>query len=439
MNKIWTFSMGFVLLIIFSIGLNAQTKCIAEFVIHDDIIRICNNGLYGYADRNFKEIIPPQYEYGKAFDNGYCVVKKDGKWGVINKKNKVIIPFIYRDIINYGKGIFTIHTDTSINIAKIRTNKLNVYPEKLLNVIRKDGGFIISSVNGKSGVIDYDLNLIIPFEYEGIQDYTEGMTKISIFVDEELLIGYYDNKAREVIPRKYILGTNFSKSMAGVMNARKEVVPVGPDDDCCNIANHCYHVYYHDLYWEIINNKGERIIDGKFDTVLNPNEGMMPVRKDGKWGYVNNKGKLVVDCIYDKVSDFKEGLAFVEKDSKVKLINNKGKDLTEPIFDKIEVSYETYNFYGGYAVVKQNHFYGLIDKKGRVVADFQYEAAKRHSEGLIPVTKNGKAGYINTKGEVAIDLIYEFAAPFKEGFAYVRHNNEAFIINTKGNCAWNCD
>lgn len=439
MKRFIVISSLFALISLLSISSNAQKKCIQEFVINDDIIRICDNGLYGYADKNFKVIIQPQYDYGKAFDNGYCVVKKDNKWGVIDKKNNLIIPIIYREVVNYGKSIFAIHSDTSINIAKINKNKFKIYPENLINILRKNDGFILSSHTGEMGVVDYDLNLLIPFNYDIIHDFTENLAKVSVFVDEEVLIGYFNDKGEEVIPRKYIIGTNFSNSMAGVMSARKEVVPVGPNDDCCSIANHCYHVYYHDTYWEIINKKGLRIIDMTFDTVLNPTEGIMPVRKDGKWGFVNHRGKLIVDCLYDKVTNFNEGIAAVEKDSKVKFINKKGKDLTEPIYDKIEISYETYIFHNGYALAKKGYKYGVINKKGKEVSKFEYEACKRHSQGLIPVVKNGKSGYINTKGEVVIDFIYDFAAQFRNGFAYVRHNDDVFIINTKGKCAYYCD
>lgn len=421
------------------VNLEAQNKCSSEFLVVEDIIRICDNGLYGYSDIKFNTIIKPQYDYGKAFLGGYCVVKKNNKWGVIDVNNKVIVPFEYDEIQNFGNKLFSLKQDRILKLCRINKGNFEIYKGDFSDIRPKDRGFIVVSMEGLFGIVGNDLKELIPCKLENIYEYNDGMICSIIFQDEERLRGYYNEKSKEVIPHKYILATSFDNSMAGVMSANKEIVPVRPDEPCCHVANHCFHVHYHNEYWEIIDKNGNRLIELTFDTVYAPTDGMMAVRKDGKWGFVNNKGNLVVKFEYDRVNQFKDGFAAVEKNGKTKFINKKGKSITEPIYEQIENSYETYTFINEFAIVKKGFKYGVIDKKGKEVVSFDYYILKRYSDGLICAEKNGKYGYIDKKGKVIIDFIYDFAQPFKNKFAYVRHNDKMFIINTKGDCVWNCD
>src|SRR5882762_9132873 len=51
-------------------------------------------GKWGYTSEGFTfKSIPPQYEYAEDFEYGLAVVKQNGKWGVINNKGELIVPF----------------------------------------------------------------------------------------------------------------------------------------------------------------------------------------------------------------------------------------------------------------------------------------------------------------------------------------------------------
>src|SRR5690348_2918687 len=51
--------------------------------------------LWGYATIDKSILITPQFEQAQLFYEGYAAVKKNGKWGYINKAGKMVIPFIY--------------------------------------------------------------------------------------------------------------------------------------------------------------------------------------------------------------------------------------------------------------------------------------------------------------------------------------------------------
>jgi len=100
------------------------------------------------------------------------------------------------------------------------------------------------------------------------------------------------------------------------------------------------------------------------------------VEKDGKEGHVDRNGKVTTPLIYDSVaSEFKEGLAQVKKDGKTGCVNLNGKLVIPLQFDEIG------EFYNGTAVITKElghayahwqRFYGLIDKKGKVIIETNF-------------------------------------------------------------------
>ncbi len=53
------------------------------------------NGKWGFVDKTEKVIIPFQYDYVARFKEGLAGVNKDGKWGYINQQGEIVIPLQY--------------------------------------------------------------------------------------------------------------------------------------------------------------------------------------------------------------------------------------------------------------------------------------------------------------------------------------------------------
>lgn len=66
-----------------------------------------------------------------------------------------------------------------------------------------------------------------------------------------------------------------------------------------------------------------------FDRVWAFEDGLAPVKKDGKQGFVNKKGEVVILLIYDFVDYFNEGKAAVLKDDEWFYINKKGERIED--------------------------------------------------------------------------------------------------------------
>jgi hypothetical protein len=88
--------------------------------------------------------------------------------------------------------------------------------------------------------------------------------------------------------------------------------------------------------WGYIDLKGKVAIDFLFDDARCFNEGLAPVKLNGKYGYINNKGKVIIDCMYENSSGFHKGVAVVEdNENKFGFINNKGAWLIKPEYDSV--------------------------------------------------------------------------------------------------------
>lgn len=89
---------------------------------YDDIDRYFNglaavkkNGKWGYIDKSKNVVIPIEYEEVqksfmtdncRSFDGKYIPVKKNGKMGIIDKQNQIVVPFEYDVIMQGEDGVF---------------------------------------------------------------------------------------------------------------------------------------------------------------------------------------------------------------------------------------------------------------------------------------------------------------------------------------------
>ena len=66
--------------------------------------------------------------------------------------------------------------------------------------------------------------------------------------------------------------------------------------------------------WNFYTLQGARL-PGEWEEARAFQEGLAPVKTQGKWGFADKTGKLVIPAQYKEVRSFSEGLAAVKKDS----------------------------------------------------------------------------------------------------------------------------
>lgn len=170
----------------------------------------------------------------------------------------------------------------------------------------------------------------------------------------------------------------------------------------------------------------KNIADVQFDELYANDNSTFMAKKDGKWAILSKQLEPITEYKFTDVvlnsqgKVFKEGYAMVKDEAGYFLINKAGEEMYSTRYAHAK-GYE-----GGHcAVADANGNWGFANLKGELIVDYQYEDAKSFSDRLAAVQTDGKWGYINQYNDIKIDAKYEDAFPFVEGSALAK-NDEGF-------------
>ncbi len=422
---------------------------ISEFT-KNELIAVKKNRKWGVVNRDGELLTPLKYDNIREFDDEFVLVNIDdttsdsnynsywrGKWGLLNKNGEEITPIKYSRIEKFGFESRISSDDEFIFI--------NIDDGKLAD------GYTNLYWRGKWGLINREGREIVPAKYDIILNFSDGLAPVNIGVNgmgerggSGKNIAYYggkwgfiDRDGREAIPLKYNDVEHFHDGVAAIIYKNK----IG-----------------------FINKMGREIIPPIYDgdpwsfDYQNFSDGVIKLKLNGKWGFVDKNGKKIGDFIYDYVGNFGGGIAAVHKNKKLGFINKDGKLIVPLIYDPL-YDQERDNIYDyeitsillseGLVSVILNDKLGFIDKSGKEIIPFIYEPFTSYenviisyfSEGLAPVLLNGKFGFIDREGKEILPFIYDSHVClydyqdycFKDGKARVHLNGKWGFIDKKGN------
>lgn len=207
--------------------------------------------------------------------------------------------------------------------------------------------------------------------------------------------------------------------------------------------------------WGYANKEGEIMIKPKYEEAGEFREEITWVKKNGKYGYINKKGNRKTRFKFDEANYFGFGTAAVKKGDKKYCINLKGKK-SECRYGcggtiTIMQRFQTYQYKGkigileydivkneegrsvqevdslpliwdefkenqrGYAAVRKDSSWGIINDSGELVVDYQYDLIEVHPTAyrrnkFFKIKKDGKYGFLNEEGELVVKPKYKKAA-----------------------------
>ncbi len=145
------------------------------FIGGASMVKTTSKSKVGYIGANGQWIIPPTYDNGHTFDNGRVLVSLNGKWGCVDMKAKVLIPFEFYSImiksdkaglrywVRREKGANFELFDISEGASVLEPKYADAYPfDQLCHGLAKVNP---SNMKNTWGAIDRQGNVVIPFEY----------------------------------------------------------------------------------------------------------------------------------------------------------------------------------------------------------------------------------------------------------------------------------
>jgi len=363
--------------------LNRNLQVIADFGVYTKAEPITEFGFaivkkgdyYGVINSSGKIVVPCEYsliEHPRKPNQGLYnefYVKKDGKYGILNKKAEFISDIIYDSLERDYCGI---KDSTQVIFHAKRGNLFGVinevgkilFPAEFEEINFFEGNYSsIAKKGGLYGLINSHGDIILPFAYKNITSPKDWDYYI---LQKDKSYGVIDKQSlKEIFPMEY-----------------QGIEP-------------CFY-------------DGNRFI----------------AKKNGFYGIITRKKQIISPFEYDKISNWVEygpKEHFVVKDGKEGLISRDGKIVIPPIYDKIFVDNSTL------IKVQKNGAYGTINWKNEIVHPILYETILWEwpfltGKGLdtIYVKKSGKYFATNINGKVIVEFVSEKS--IKDKFEYLLRN-----------------
>lgn len=273
---------------------------------------------YFFINRKGERIIPKKFDAANDFENGVAVVGKtvfkDNKpkllYGIIDTSGKEIIPLIYLEIHPAFKknksnpNLFIAKQDSTFRWGMIDSKNKEILPFKFKQFEKFDGNnraitTIDTIIDNKKmqywGIIDITGKTIVQFKYNNsIERFKNGRAKVKNHISQMDYIGIIDSTGYEIVPPKYQDIKEFKNGYA--------VVRIGQ----------------HKYLYGVIDSTGKEIIPPIYRYIDSFNEGIALMSKGTdssatvvKYGYINNKGIVIVEPKFDEAVAMKNGIACV--------------------------------------------------------------------------------------------------------------------------------
>ena len=235
--------------------------------------------------------------------------------------------------------------------------------------------YFITSIDGKSGVIDKTGKTIVEPQYDYVQIPNPS---------KPIFVCLYDYSADSKEYTSKVLNGNNKEILTNYKNV--QAIP---------------------------NNNTS--INNSYQTQI------LRYKENDKYGVVSINGKKITPAIYESIEtlEYKDGILKVEKDGKYGLIDLNGEEIVKTEYNSIETDgyyYENSKYEkAGYIVnirTDEGYRYGYINYKGRQTLDTMYTNIKRITEikddnvVYLITYNNGKAGILKN-GQTLIENKYE--------------------------------
>jgi len=429
---------------------------------------------YGMINNKGDVIMKPEYEYIASASYDKMYFKKDGKYAVMDKNRKIIIPadsalsitrgkkqvlFIYGNKVkvfdNNGKLVKTftegnikpyttgfaanedslrVSYDAAVEIINPATGTKKQVPSAEAGDFNEEGIFLAKNKSFKYDFYDYSGKKLNTEGYYAAVNFSEG---ICVLQDNSNSKPYLADKTFKKIKE---LSLNFqgpfSEGLAACTNpAMSQVVYINKNGDqvfsvTAKEGGRCINgrIAIKDAYgwFSYLDKTGKGIGKQSWNGLGDFSDGLAAVKGDGKWGFVDSTGNEVIPTQFDEVSSFTNGAAVVKINGKYKLINKKGEAIGNILY---EGAGDPAN--GTFPLMKGDKV-GLVDNKGNVIVGFNYKNIRPMREERTWAMQDGKWGLLDSKGNTITGFIYKDVGDFENGYAKVKVGDKIALINKMG-------
>jgi hypothetical protein len=297
---------------------------------------------YGvYNSRIKKLVIPVEYERIEISTPGMFIVYKDRRYAVIDSLGQVLLPPDFEAITRFTGGALVYNNKKYAQYSST-FKPISGFIYDGYNYL---GNILILQKDGKTGILDPNGKVIVPFKYDQLDLYNnrEMQTPMAV-VSQNGLKGAIDLQGKLLLAPQYEL----LMPECVVNGSSNDLYPDGMFSK--NRPNR-YFFYKKDGKFGLLDNHLNVLLPNEYDKLLpSDDDGLVCMEKGGKWGIMNSRTKkILLPMEYDWKPVFTSGYFQIIRDRKYGLCDETGKVIIPP-GDSIPVNFEP--DYKGFLVIR---------------------------------------------------------------------------------------
>ena len=246
---------------------------------------ISDPGKWGYIDKSGKLAIPMKFTHAESFSEGLAAIKDGDNGAFIDHEAKKVFELPLDVTLGFREGLVGVlyrgtlayfdKTGKKISPPLGYGPKSNSFSEGLVPV----------EIKGKTGFMDRSGKIVIEPQFEGAEDFNEGLAPVRVHSEETTWCprepsgsrqgftnkwGYIDKTGKMVIPPQFESAAPFSEGLAAIQN--------------------CDEAYF-------IDKSGKKVGVGIFRYASSFASGLarvdVMVGDELQWGYIDKSGKMI--------------------------------------------------------------------------------------------------------------------------------------------------
>lgn len=279
------------------------------------------------------------------------------------------------------------------------------------------GGFFACKRNGKWGWVGINGQQAIPFQYETVMAFSEGLAAVS----------------SHGTPKGHTYGMRFYPAKWGFINFLGQLVIEEKYDD---VKNFSHGIAFVEIYgkWGAIDKTGKIIIPIEFYSIRYVSDSIIRVTKRTyntstndyieKCGYFSVTGRQVSDIAYDFVSyEFPNNKGLVRAGDKTYLINANGRKISIIPYFSVQFTNHKSLLLISRGWINREFLYGLCTLDGIEIIPPKYEKITIDKNALIFAKGKSFVDYFNENGDKINRCELESGFGFVEEVAIVKKSD----------------
>lgn len=313
-----------------------------------------------FYQKNGTRAFNTSYKGAKHFSEGLAPVFNGSKWGYIDTKGKLVIPFKYDDADPFSEHLAAACEKNSWGYID-QLGEWKIRPT-LESASSFHSARAIALDQGKWGFIDTNGTMVVSFkamQASAAKPYSDGLALL--LVDNEQRVQFVDLQGKRVFNPFAYTTCSFSEGLA----------PVGVFLPQNSKQFDLKRSYSTSKKSGVIDKSGNFIVKPSWDFIGAFKNQLACVAKSfptkykrpfsAKWGFIDIRGKVKIPLKFDDAGNFSEGLAAVAVKRKWGFVDTTGKMRVEPRFDEVR------KFSQGLAAARAVNAWGYVTKEGRLI------------------------------------------------------------------------